>query len=746
MKKLSLRFQYLAVVLTVIIGFFSSIFLFLLVQHWTWMEVKIKFEELIEEKAEAVQQSIQNHLDILYFIGDFYAASHDVERREFDAFVSHAPSPRSGTQSLNWVPRIQGLDRPAFEESVRSEGYADFMIWERNADGEIMPAGKRREYFPVYFIEPMEGNEGMLGWNMASDPILWQAMERARDDGLAIAGPPLGVRRGMGKDGSELIYYVFYPIYRNGLPHATLETRRLNLQGFIVEVLDVVRMVTAPLTSIRSSGYIEFFLYDRTFPPQDQFLFSFQRLSVDNHVIYWNENVLKSAGSSLKWSKDSDVAGRQWTLTAFPTPFFLANHRKWDSWAALIIVFLFTILLAGYLFTSIRHTSLVERLVAQRTVDLSNEIADRKQAEKLLRKSEERLSAILNNTTAVIYLKDLEGRYLFINRQYEILFHVTNDAVLGKTDFDLFPYEMAEKFRANDRRVLEIQAPLEFEEEVLQDDGIHTYLSIKFPLWDLEGQVCGIATDITARKQAEKLLREQEAVETQAKFVSMVSHELRTPLHALKDGISIVLEGLTGPLNPEQREFLALAKSNVDRLARLINEVLDFQKADSHRQIFDFQEQDINGAILEAQKITNSLINKKGLTLKFDLTKDLPPVVIDKDRIIQVLINLISNAIKFTRRGEITVKTQLDPRGIEISVTDSGIGIKQEDLAKLFQPFSQVHNGNGRKTGSSGLGLAISKKIVERHGGQIGVQSQVGNGSTFFFLLPVKEEALAHAS
>ena len=139
-------------------------------------------------------------------------------------------------------------------------------------------------------------------------------------------------------------------------------------------------------------------------------------------------------------------------------------------------------------------------------------IVKRKQAEEALRESEEKLRSILDNTTAVVYVKDVQGRYLFINRQFEKLFRLTRDAVKGKTDLDLWPKEMAEAFQANDRRVIESKTPIEFEEAAPHDDGLHTYISVKFPLFDVNGTVyavCGVSTDITEHKRADDLLIER---------------------------------------------------------------------------------------------------------------------------------------------------------------------------------------------------------------------------------------------
>jgi signal transduction histidine kinase len=176
----------------------------------------------------------------------------------------------------------------------------------------------------------------------------------------------------------------------------------------------------------------------------------------------------------------------------------------------------------------------------------------------------------------------------------------------------------------------------------------------------------------------------------------------------------------------------------------LINEVLDLQKLQAGVMKFEKKETDINSLLEEVRQTMHMLTNKKALKLSTDLAAGLPMVFIDRDKITQVLVNLVNNAIKFTDRGSITLVSSLgENQTIRVSVVDTGIGIKKEDHAKLFHSFSQVSSSEYRKTGSTGLGLAITKEIIHQHGGTIGVESEPGKGSTFYFILPVFDRRFA---
>lgn len=244
-----------------------------------------------------------------------------------------------------------------------------------------------------------------------------------------------------------------------------------------------------------------------------------------------------------------------------------------------------------------------------------------------------------------------------------------------------------------------------------------------------------IARDISKVKEAQRKM--EEAVELKTEFVSMISHELRTPLTAIREGVSIVIEGRAGELNGEQKEFLNIAKRNVDRLARLINEVLDLQKFGAGKMEFDIRDNDINGLAEEIYGDVHSILEEKGLGLEARLGSDIPLVKFDRDKIHQVISNLISNAVKFTEEGGITLSTVLKDGFVEVSVSDTGHGIYERDMDRLFHAFEQIQKGNERKTGGTGLGLVISKNIIEKHNGRIWAESKPGKGSVFYFTLPV---------
>jgi signal transduction histidine kinase len=251
----------------------------------------------------------------------------------------------------------------------------------------------------------------------------------------------------------------------------------------------------------------------------------------------------------------------------------------------------------------------------------------------------------------------------------------------------------------------------------------------------LEKQRLSMENKRLLRELKESNEKLKEAAKAKSAFTSMVSHELRTPLGALKESVSQILEGILGPISEGQKNFLEIAKRNVDRLARLINEVLDFQTLETGKMVFKMQDNDINEVVKETKETMNIVAKEKGLDFTLNLDENLPKVRFDRDKISQVLTNIVNNSLKLTEKGSVTITTSRGENIIQVSVKDTGPGIKEEDMPRLFQQYEQLE----RKVGGTGLGLAISLEIIKAHNGKIWAESKFGQGTTMHFLLPIEE-------
>jgi PAS domain S-box-containing protein len=245
--------------------------------------------------------------------------------------------------------------------------------------------------------------------------------------------------------------------------------------------------------------------------------------------------------------------------------------------------------------------------------------------------------------------------------------------------------------------------------------------------------------DITDRKKAEEKLR--ETMEIKSQFISTVSHELRTPLTCVKEAIAAVLDGVAGETNGKQRNLLDIAKRNIDRLTELISGVLDFQKFEAGKIKPDIKENSIREVVEDVHSTMAPLAKKKELGFSTELDDSLPKARFDSDKVIQLLTNLVSNAIKFTpERGQVRICAQHQGQELVIRVSDTGMGIPKKALPKIFDRFYCVHRP-GKEIQGTGLGLAIVKKIVMMHRGRIEVESEVNQGTTFTVFLPLDIES-----
>jgi PAS domain S-box-containing protein len=236
----------------------------------------------------------------------------------------------------------------------------------------------------------------------------------------------------------------------------------------------------------------------------------------------------------------------------------------------------------------------------------------------------------------------------------------------------------------------------------------------------------GSIREISERREVERLKKE---------FVSTVSHELRTPLTSIRGSLGLLAGGVLGELPPQAAEVIAVAERNVLRLVRLINDILDLERFDSGRIEMNLQAVPLDSIFTRSLEAVRSFAEQEGVTL--ETSPATAQVWADGDRIVQVLVNLLSNAVKFSPRGGVvSLSASREDRWSRVSVRDQGRGIPASFREAIFERFRQVEASDARQKGGSGLGLAICKAIVEQHGGSIGVESEEGKGSVFWFRLP----------
>ena len=350
---------------------------------------------------------------------------------------------------------------------------------------------------------------------------------------------------------------------------------------------------------------------------------------------------------------------------------------------------------------------------------------------------------LVENAADLIISTNLDDHILTWNRGAEVLFGYRKDEVIGKHLSILLPPDRVHELEEMRAKVQISGALRDIEIRSKKKDGVLIYLSLSVsPIRDLEGKIVGflrVAKDITEKKRYERRLKELDKMKSD--FVSNVSHELRTPLTSIKGSVDNMLDGLTGSLNEKQIRYLNRIKSNTDRLSRLINDLLDLSRIESGRVEVRPTTLPLTALAEEVAEHMKALAAEKLIRIEVPPLDPSVTVWADRDKVTQVLMNLIGNAVKFTPQdGKITVALEKNGNDyIQISVADTGPGILPEEQNKIFSKFYQVANIDKKKPKGSGLGLAISKALVEMHGGKIWMDSEVGKGSTFYFTLPAQQ-------
>ncbi|MCZ7402803.1 MAG: PAS domain S-box protein [Candidatus Methanoperedens sp.] len=380
------------------------------------------------------------------------------------------------------------------------------------------------------------------------------------------------------------------------------------------------------------------------------------------------------------------------------------------------------------------------------TVSFGRDISERKKAEETLRESEER-NRLLIEYSPYGLLTHTDGKIIFVNPQAAKILGATNvEELIGKPILDIIHPDYYNI--AKERILMEEEgkiAPL-IEEKFLRMDGSPVDVEIVAIPVNFRGKIYkyGVFSDITERKKAEEIRIEKERLEyaSQAKseFLASMSHELRTPLNSILGFSQLLIDGMAGELNEKHRHFIENIHNSGNFLLNLINDILDLSKIEAGKIDLNIESIPLQATVEE----TITLIKEKAMKHRIIIKKEYDPglglIDADKQRVKQILFNLLSNAIKFSKEegGTVTITTRKVDENAQISVRDTGIGIKPENMEKLFQKFEQLDKGISQKYGGTGLGLAISKQLVELHGGRIWAESKYGEGSEFTFLIPLE--------
>ena len=371
------------------------------------------------------------------------------------------------------------------------------------------------------------------------------------------------------------------------------------------------------------------------------------------------------------------------------------------------------------------------------------DLTERKRFEDELKKSEAKNRALLDAIPDAIFLLDEEGNFLDYRASNSSILYAPPEAFMGKNIHSIMPQDLVE-LTMNNLGLARQSGKMQVFEYQLPTNGEIKHFEARINLCE-GGDFLALVRDVTERKRSDEMLwKAKEEAEAAAKakseFLANMSHEIRTPLNAVVGLTGLLLDT---DLTHEQRNYLEIVRDSSDSLLSVINNILDFSKIDGGMMELEHSPFDLRRCIESTMDLMVTRAAEKGLVLKVVLDDQLPTMLVgDASRLRQVLANLLSNAVKFTDKGfvEVSVRGNAIQEGFELrfDVFDTGIGVPQDKLDRLFMPFSQIDSSITRRYGGTGLGLAISKRLVEMMGGRIWARSEPGVGSTFTFTIKVK--------
>ena len=722
-----------------LVGSVLNVAVFLLLRNLEERSAKAAFENVAAERLDDVEVSIQQSLDNLDALAAFYNSSQLVTRAEFARFTSPLLSRDKAIQALEWSPWVPLNMRRRYEDSAGRDGFASFHFTEKTPQGKMVTAGSRPEYFPVFYVQPLRGNEKAVGYDLGSNPARKAALSHAVETGELIATEPLVlVQEKRGQFG----FLVFRAVYRPSAELSSEGLRRQSLLGLVLGVFQVEDIVHRAAMVHGDSGKVSVELFD---------------VDSNGKRIPLFANDASGQGPASRWLSSSvvAVAGRTWEVKVYPLPHYFRPAR-WSSWTVLIAGLLLTFVVSGYLRLLHTRTSEIEATVAVRTRQLNAALAKLGSVNRELKKSQARYQKLIDLSPNPILVG--ENKAISMANQTALqLFKVTNpDHLVGRRLSDLVcpAYRDRASSIVNQLYQAPGQSPME-EVQILCSDG--SAVDIEFAassFFDESGVLLqAIMRDISDRKRAERELRrakEQAEAASRAKsmFLASMSHEIRTPMNGVIGMAELLLQTR---LSPEQRRYAEIVRSSGENLLGIINDILDFSKIEARKLVLEVIDFDLDRVLQETVDMLAIKAHQKGLELNCRIHPATPSRLRgDPGRLRQVLTNLIANAVKFTERGEVIVNVEplhgQSYATLRFSIIDTGIGVAPEQIKSIFAPFVQADGSTTRRFGGTGLGLAICKQLAEMMGGHIGVESTLGKGSAFWFTAALERPSQVQAT
>ena len=697
-------------------------------------DARREFDFAGDEIQLNVEARLAGNAEILHSGAALFDASNSVARKEWRAFTRslRIEEQLPGTQGVGFAQLIPREQLSQHIQAVRDEGFPGYTIW---------PASEREVYSSIVFLEPFEGrNQRAFGYDMLFEPVRRVAMERARDENRAALSGPVRLVQETGKE-VQVGTLMYVPVYRHGYPIDTIAQRRAAISGWVYSpyrMNDMMRGLLRGWQKRQKSLQIRLLVYDGDSTSEDALLYD----SHDGATGMQHDPELEARLIPINF------AGRRWTLSFVQAGGPIAAAYYGAVWRTLAGGTIINLLLFGLLRT-LRRTRTRARQIAEQ---LTAELRESEAMQRLL---------LASLPVGVVIVDPVTRKIEQANEHVATLFGGPVEQLLGRRCHSLLCPAVEGACPVCDLG----QTVENSDREMLRADGSRLTVLKTVKRVQLGGQekLLECFVDVSARKRAEKTLlntnlqleaatsrandlaaRAEAANVAKSEFLANMSHEIRTPMNGVIGMTGLLLDT---ELSEQQRHYVEIVRTSGDSLLSLINDILDLSKMEAKKLELETIDFDLSSLLDDFASTLAMRTHEKGLELLCALDLDVPVLVRgDPGRVRQILINLVGNAVKFTRQGEVAVRAKLvsetDTEAvIRFSIRDSGIGIPAEKHQLIFQKFTQADNSTTRSYGGTGLGLAISKQLAEKMGGAIGMTSEEGKGSEFWFTVRLEKQA-----
>ncbi|HEX5227535.1 MAG TPA: CHASE domain-containing protein [Bryobacteraceae bacterium] len=723
--------------LAAVVGLFASAGIFAAMQHMGQLRAENRFLQLADQRLSTVRTNVTGALDTIALLASHFQASPGgTSRAEFATLVRPALASHRYLQALEWIPRVDCSERAEYEQRARADGWGNFAFRETRSDGTLRVAAVRDQYFPVFYVEPVAGNERAVGYDLATNAARRTALVQAGETGRIAATARVRLVQEKGDQWGTLL---FAPVYRDkSVVGYALSVIRI---GDLISGVDYETGATAP------TPLVDVYLFDLSASAQERQLYS-------GNGAAGPENL----SQGLHAEKRFEVGGRTWLLVAKPGAAFVEHQSQIESAMAAAFALLLTGIYLRYLKSRMAQSGQISKAAAELGL-----------AQAELKQTNEMLGAVIQSSPLGVVVMDIEGRIQIWNPAAERLHGWAREEVLGRHLPVVVVNSPGEPERVHHAILYEGRATgLEY--VCLTKDGNPITVNLSgAPIHNGAGELRGavyLVMDVTEQKRLERQLAQAQKLESIGQLAAGVAHEINTPMQYIADNLHFLKESIESLLHfwgKRQGDLEAVAReADVDYLwqempraveqslegAQQVARIVGAMKEFSHCGAVSKAAVDLNHAIENTILVSRNEW-KYVAEVESHLDSDLSSVQCIPGEVNQVLLNLIVNAAHAIGdverpvgvKGKITISTRREGSWAEIRVQDTGTGIPEAVRGSIFNPFFTTKSvGKG-----TGQGLAIAHSVVvQKHGGSITFETEMGVGTTFVVRLPLDDAAEDH--